>query len=541
MQEMEYNFPLYLSKASQKYMARFHLVVFGGGIFVMAMVGIEWINKWDFMVGLIMGTNLISVGKYYFHMNPKAKLRDKLPQGQGLKRALLEVVAFLLILGSLIYLIETQLRFVIEQFDEYTIAVVSGSLVSLITGLSLISLVKQTGIIELNANKPAQEISAENKPWWRNWENIVAIPLLGYMVIFHIDFGFLGTALRPCGWIDKPLHLSGCAQRFSTEGPINLVFLSEDGKILVGFEYRYETEKVLSEDGKILGEFGYRVETVKVWNFDENKFIAEHDFESGIGWFPVDFSLDGNSLALWVSSGGIALWDLVRDDVQILVSAGEIEEINGFEFSPDGQYLLYQDNGKLIAISSGKNRQMITTTLEEDAAVDFRSFYIDEAGHRLLFVTEAFNVFAWQFDNPAGAQLVMAASELPFAEIMRTTFDEHGNLIVVGYADKKMMIWRHGDLQELIDVGEHLWYGADTKTMGYSANGEMFAFGYGDEIRVWQTADGELVQVIDTCRFPCIYNEDREIRELYFLDGQQIAVRNLKELQIWDIQFRDEG
>jgi eukaryotic-like serine/threonine-protein kinase len=305
----------------------------------------------------------------------------------------------------------------------------------------------------------------------------------------------------------------------------------------VGGHDKTVTRVAFSPDGKLLASAGLD-KKLKLWDVETRKNLLTLDHDTGVTG--VAFSPDGKRLATCQEGepGKVRLWNTETWKVDlVLTNKGDLKEaifspdgktlaatgtysVNlwdlqtgepiaqkytwhsglrlGFDFSPDGKWLAYQDRNEQrimvwdiqartnrIELAAGVN---MCTALKFSPSGQYVVAGIQQTNHEVLIV---WDIAACKRQlEAANAPLPLIATDyLTFsnhaAEINAICFSPDGKLMMTGSADQKIKIWDTDTWREVLTLKGHdkgVW------GLALSPSGHLLASGSSDNtVRLWST------------------------------------------------------
>jgi WD40 repeat protein len=246
--------------------------------------------------------------------------------------------------------------------------------------------------------------------------------------------GYFGVEIRNSETGEVIASFTGGAGVF---GRIWDLRFSPDGKhLLSDWWYLYRTDDwtleklyfwtdspmAFSPDGKLMA-FSSSRNVVILRQTEDNKTVAELQF---LGQYPIcmDFSLDGNYLAVGTQSGSVWLWKMPQRKL-ITILRPEASEIYSVLFSPDSKFLAVRGS-KIIVWRLSDNTKVLETSLGTDYGFSpDGSIFVAGSSHT-IYPPEDGEYRFWRTDN----WTELGTLKTPTGDAM--TFSPDGRLFIIG-------------------------------------------------------------------------------------------------------------
>lgn len=302
------------------------------------------------------------------------------------------------------------------------------------------------------------------------------------------------------------------AQTLKAKGTLNKekdsiarAFISPDGKRLLTVSLDGALNMMEIAGGKILSSSEQFGATITALAFSpDGQNLAEADFyQKVVLWDPASgkinkildgygdralsaaFSPDGKILAALSGNSGVFLRDTTSGKVIRTIRANTARPV----FSPNGKTIAAQDwqnninlfdafSGKLLRSNKGESNKLISLAFSPDGKLLAGGGYND-------------SVFLWDVSN--GQVLHKLSMDQNPAESV--VFSPNGRILASSGWQSTLVLWDVATGNALLKLNRKDSF-VQIKSVAFSSDGSLLAFGSGTEIVLWDTASGQELGVL---------------------------------------------
>jgi WD40 repeat protein/serine/threonine protein kinase len=230
--------------------------------------------------------------------------------------------------------------------------------------------------------------------------------------------------------------------------------------------------------GRILVSSSYD-KTVRVWELETGRVLASLPHEGLVS--AIDISPDGRWLATGIRRGlgPLRLWD-TRTWQEAARLAPEIE-VASAAFSPDGELLATVGRGKVV-LWDLNTRQASIELVGTEHGLGSQDLCFSPDGQWLAYQDrENPSVTLWDVKRRTNH------GSLPMRSVAAVAFSPDGRYLVMGTWDKAIAVWDVKSRTRIVTLTNHTaWVG----TLAFSPAGDLLASGSADQhIKLWNTTN----------------------------------------------------
>lgn len=254
---------------------------------------------------------------------------------------------------------------------------------------------------------------------------------------------------------------------------------------------------------------------VEIWNVASSHCIRSFEIDFVCG---VDFSVDGQHLAVGLKSGDIGLWD-VDSGVHVQTLHGHNTTVNDVAFSPDGKLLASASDDETVKMWDFKKGECIRTMHGPEGGVTSLSFSAD--GRQLASGGSDGTVRVWE--SATGKCIWTLDGHSDFVGPVSFL---SGDSLASGSYDRTVKIW---DVTTGICIRTLQGHGTLVMSVVFLGKGLSFASAsYGGMIDIWDDT-GACVQTLDH------HSRSGRWSLAFSANNQLLASASGNTTKIWDM------
>jgi RNA polymerase sigma factor (sigma-70 family) len=248
--------------------------------------------------------------------------------------------------------------------------------------------------------------------------------------------------------------------------------------------------------------------------------------------YSVDFSPDGNALAMVGGDGAVHVWDTATGkETARLTAPGKPNlraprQFTFLAFAPDGKTLAACEGGRAIRLWDLKSRT--SRVLGGTLGGGVSSFVFSPDGKLLAAPSQFGTVHRWEVAT--GKDLSPLKGHV--GAVRAAAFSPDGKLLASGGEDQDVRLWEAATGKPLRRCVGHR---DSVLALAFAPDGKTFASRGGDgTVRVWETASGKELRWWRHPSLGALPGAERVLGLAYSRDGKTLSVGGFNGLRVYD-------